>query len=177
MLRGVYRWGCFMALIISNGACKTAKWKVLQNKLLLSKPMFQAVSFRRSFSCISHIHLYFSSVGKARQVTSKATSGLLRTFLVTMHFFMKSLNWRGWFNALTPFEFEEVERKWEEKLLRYKCTVVTVVHLMHRIFEFFLEPKCRLDEVSFFIFAFLGSLKSLLLQLTKYQLAGTPRSA
>ena len=50
MLRGVYRWGCFMALIISNGACKTVKWKVLQNKLLLSKPMFQAVSFRRSFN-------------------------------------------------------------------------------------------------------------------------------
>ena len=175
MLRGVYRWGCFMALIISNGACRTAKWKVLQNKLLLSKPMFQAVSFRRSFSWF-HDFSFHISICIFHQVTSKATNGLLRTFLVTMHFFMKSLNWRGWFNALTPFEFEEVERKWEQKLLRYKCTVVTVVHLMHRIFEFFLEPKCRLDEVSFFIFAFLSGLKSLLLQLTKYQLAGTPRS-
>ncbi len=123
---------------------------------------------------IFDIKMYFSSGGKARQVTSKATNGLLRTFLVTVHFFKKSLNWKGWFNALTPFD--EVWAQLRTKMVRYTCTVVTV-HLMHRIFEFFLEPKCRLDEVSFFIFAFLSSLKSFLLQLTKYQLAGTPRSA
>ena len=77
---------CFMALTILNRARKTLNSKVLQNKLLLSRIIFQAVSFRRS-----NIKICFPSVGKAFQFTSKATNDFLRTFLVTVHFFMKSL--------------------------------------------------------------------------------------
>ena len=79
-----------MALTISNRARKTLNSKVLQNKLLPSRIIFQAVSFRRS-----NIKTYFPSVGKAFQFTSKATNDLLRTFLVTVHFFMKSLGRNG----------------------------------------------------------------------------------
>ena len=113
---------------------------------------------------IFDIKMYFSSGGKARQVTSKATNGLLRTFLVTVHFFKKSLNWKGWFNALTLFDEGWALRT---KMVRYTCTVVTV-HLMHRIFEFFWNQNA--DKMRS-VFSSLLSLESEKLFTAAYEVS------